>query len=105
MLSAARVTVWSIRRRLVSGLFAIAIHSRISRLEDGGKLSKLVRAASLPSSCSCGSSGIAQRCSSGRSCQVPAAFGLFDSGLAVLGHESEFDHLGRALPVQLTPPA
>jgi hypothetical protein len=25
--------------------------------------------------------------------------------LAVLGHESEFDHLGRALPVQLPPPA
>src|SRR5712691_880714 len=32
-------------------------------------------------------------------------FGLFDSGLAVPGHEPESGHLGRALPVQLTPPA
>ena len=42
---AARVTVCWMRRCLVEGLFALAIHSRISCLEDGGKRAKFARAA------------------------------------------------------------
>ena len=40
MFSAAKLTVWLIRRCLVSGRLALAIHSSMSRLDDGGKLRK-----------------------------------------------------------------
>ena len=48
MFSAARLTAWLIRRCLVSGCLAMAIHSRISRLKDGGKFVEVLLGGFVP---------------------------------------------------------